>query len=78
MTPWLLLILLVLATWRVTRFVVQDDMPLVYYPREWVIRRRLDHEMTPYTKPAYWNHWWLGELVTCPWCASAYVAGRDP
>lgn len=21
------------------------------------------------------TYWWLGELVSCPWCASAYVSG---
>lgn len=22
-----------------------------------------------------WSPYWLGELITCPWCASAYVSG---
>lgn len=25
--------------------------------------------------PADWSPHWLGELITCPWCASAYVSG---
>lgn len=25
--------------------------------------------------PASWAPHWLGELITCPWCASAYVSG---
>lgn len=24
---------------------------------------------------AEWSPHWLGELITCPWCASAYISG---
>lgn len=24
---------------------------------------------------ASWSPYWLAELITCPWCASAYVSG---
>jgi hypothetical protein len=43
----LLFVLLALATARVTRFIVQGDMPLAYYPREWIISLRPDHGMNP-------------------------------
>jgi hypothetical protein len=28
-----------------------------------------------YVRRAPWSPHWLAELITCPWCASAYVSG---
>lgn len=28
-----------------------------------------------YVRRAKWSPSWLAELITCPWCASAYVSG---
>jgi hypothetical protein len=30
---------------------------------------------TRYVYRAKWSPYWLAELVTCPWCASAYLSG---
>lgn len=30
---------------------------------------------TRYVTRAAWSPYWLAELITCPWCASAYVSG---
>lgn len=68
-------LMLSLATFRLTRLIVKDDMPLVYYPREWIIKRRPTHGMHPSTAEPYVNFWYMGELVSCPWCASAWVSG---
>lgn len=59
MPAWLLVIALVLATFRVTRLIVKDDFPPVRVPREWVT----SHAPT-----------WVGELIGCHWCASGWVA----
>jgi len=69
----LLLFGLVLATFRVTRLVTRDDFPPVLWLRTRVVRARPDRSRQT---PDGWvtTHWWLGELVTCLWCASAYVS----
>ena len=63
MHPGLLLLLLSLATFRLTRLAVKDSLPLVAGPRQWVERRTLGTRLES-----------LGDLVTCHWCASAYVS----
>lgn len=58
-THWLL-ILDAVATYRLTRFVVEDHIP--FGPlRDRIVERRPDSG--------------LAELITCPWCSSMYVAG---
>jgi hypothetical protein len=59
MPTWLLVALMALTTWRATRFVTEDDFP----PVRWARDRILGHGPE-----------WLGELVTCPWCASVWLA----
>jgi Protein of unknown function (DUF1360) len=56
---WLGLASLSVATWRATHLVVADDFP----PVRWV-RRRLVAGAPE----------WLGDLVTCCWCASVWIA----
>lgn len=76
MSLWLLLVVLALATFRLTRLITRDDFPPILWARTRIQRARptvtksatLGHE-------AYVDYWWLGELVSCPWCASAYVSG---
>jgi len=84
---WLVIILLVGGTHRVTRLLARDQLPLTAWPREHLVRywfpafaeeetrnryrQRHDREATP--------HWgFLGHslayLVTCDWCVSMYVA----
>src|SRR5215211_4646363 len=64
MHPGLLLLFDGLATYRLTRLAVKDSLPLLAGPRQWVERRTLGTRLES-----------LGDLVTCHWCASAYVAG---
>ncbi len=54
-------VLFCLATYRVTRLIVEDDFPPSKTFRNWVIDR--------------WG-WesWQGYLVYCPWCVSMYVS----
>jgi len=59
MPVWLLLLVLAFGTYRITRLIVRDDFPPVARPRAWIADRGPE---------------WLGELVTCPWCASGWIA----
>jgi Protein of unknown function (DUF1360) len=104
MPTWLLIVLLVLATYRLTRLVVKDDFPPVLWLRdrmvggwrpltekEWAaVRgdseaavtkyavRDVDHGNGPvssrYLVRARWVPQWLADLLSCPWCASGWVA----
>lgn len=75
---WLLLLVLTFATFRLTRLIVRDDFP----PIAWA-RSKIQHARPPrvvegdqvHPEPPHFEYWWLGELVTCHWCASAYVSG---
>lgn len=59
--PTLLVVLLALATYRVTRLIVADAWPPTERLRDWVEDR---------TGPeSGWSY-----LVHCPWCMSPYVA----
>lgn len=53
------------STWRATRLLVKDDLPIVKRPREVLVRRatRADGTLR-----------WYGELITCPWCVSVWLA----
>jgi hypothetical protein len=61
----LVVIALCASTWRATRLLVKDDLPIVKRPRDWLIRRseRPDGTLR-----------WYGELISCPWCVSVWVA----
>jgi hypothetical protein len=50
----------VAASYRLTRLVTCDSLPPVRRLRCWIVSRG----------PA-----WLGDLVTCPWCAGVWVSG---
>lgn len=52
--------LLVLSTWRFTHLVVEDTIPFVAKPREWIIDRKPDGNV------AY--------LLGCTYCSSVWVA----
>jgi hypothetical protein len=93
---WLLIILMILASYRLTRFVVRDTFPPILWVRdrlaggyrditepEWK-EFTLDHpevhegddgHVKRYVHRASWSPYWLAELLSCPWCASAYVSG---
>jgi hypothetical protein len=36
--------------------------------------QEIDGVMNRYVVRAKWSPHWLAELITCPWCASAYVS----
>lgn len=98
------LLLMTLASYRLTRLVVKDTFPPVLWLRDrlaggWrpltlgeleeytrsgagrkaVLRTDWsygpdDEEPQRYVRRARWSPVWLAELITCPWCASAYVS----
>lgn len=57
----LLVVLICLAVYRVTRLLVADAFPPIAAGREWVERRFGEGSSIAY-------------LVNCPWCTSVYVA----
>jgi hypothetical protein len=61
--PLVLLVLLGLACYRLTRLAVKDAFPPIAGPRERI------ELATPGTR---WE--WAGDLVTCHWCASGWIA----
>lgn len=74
MSLWLLLIVLSFATFRLTRLVTRDDFPPIFWARTRIQRARPLIVKKPASGEAYQDFWWLGELVSCPWCASAYIS----
>lgn len=66
MNDWLVFLLLSLTTYRVTRLTVRDDFPPLLWARTRVqnVRPRRDDG----------EYWWGGELVSCHWCASGWIA----
>lgn len=65
MILFLTVLALCASTWRATRLLVKDDLPIVKRPREAVVRRAERGDGTLR---------WYGELVTCPWCVSVWVS----
>jgi hypothetical protein len=64
------------ANYRITRLIVKDDFPPLLWARNKVIDARPDHIVPARDpEPAYYEHWWLGALVSCHYCASAYSSG---
>ena len=60
---WLDVILMILATYRLTRLVVLDDGPfdLIASARDWVFAR-------------FGEDHWLNKGLSCPWCVSFWLA----
>lgn len=64
----LILVLAILATWRLTRLVTLDDFPLIRRPRQRIIDLGWKRNPTSPHAP------WYAELAGCPFCASAYLS----
>lgn len=77
MNDWLLLVLLTLATYRITRFLVRDELPLIKAPRDaianWLDPRDQDGDPVE-PSPAGGFGRAVAYLIECPWCMSAWVA----
>lgn len=106
METWLLLIVMSLATYRLTRLVVEDVFPPALWLRDRIVggwrplttkeseKNRLpvleegqsatvarlggltviDGETNRYVERTRWVPYWLADLLSCPWCASGWVA----
>ncbi len=117
MSDWLLIVVLSIATYRLTRLVVKDDFPPVLWFRDRLVggwrpltekERETVHASAPQDRPgaknrelspdallvgqvmdvdygsgpvasryvtrARWVPVWLADLLSCPWCASGWVA----
>lgn len=77
MSPWLIYVLIILVTFRVTRMIIEDTFPPIGVPR-----RRLMNWWDPTNDPsaplAAQPHWGafgrsLRYLFSCPWCMSVWV-----
>jgi hypothetical protein len=101
MPTWLLVTLMMLATYRITRLVVKDDFPPVLWVRDRLcggwrplttkeiaslkytgeqgdarvdVRTDEDGVRCRYIYRAGWVPDWLADLLSCPWCASGWIA----
>ncbi|MFJ8538174.1 DUF1360 domain-containing protein [Streptomyces sp. NPDC093591] len=96
METWLLLIMLSLATYRLTRLVVEDTFPPVLWLRDRLVggwrplteaewehvrskgvpwkTQAIDGVENRWVERKKWSPYWLAELLSCPWCASGWVA----
>jgi len=84
---WLLALLVVGSTHRVTRLLARDQLPLVAWPRERLVLFWFPAYAEAETRDRFTSrhgqpprpHWAgvgrsLAYLVTCDWCVSMYVA----
>lgn len=91
MNPYFLLIVMVLTVYRLTRLVVKDTLPPVLWVRDRLAggwRPMTSFESADqgatveiggitnlWVNRVSWSPDWLGELITCPWCASGWITG---
>lgn len=57
---WLIVVLICVGTYRITRLLAVDALPLIAKPREWIVNKLGEEHAISY-------------LVTCMWCVSMYV-----
>src|SRR6266704_1100166 len=74
MQDWLLLTVLSAATFRATRLVTRDDFPPVAWARDRVRLHGATSLGDDKDGEPVWHYRWWGELVTCHWCASGWLA----
>lgn len=100
MDLWLLLIVMSLATYRLTRLVVADTFPPVLWLRDRLVggwrpltekegeqlrskgalaakpwpTQAVDGVECRWLARSRWSPFWLAELLSCPWCASGWIA----
>lgn len=74
MGNWLLVVLVMLATHRLTRLVVVDEIPLVKIPRDKAVDW-LDPVAPGKRAPLGGFGRSIAYLMGCPWCTSAYTGG---
>ena len=84
MSVWLLYLIICLATYSATRFLVADQFPPVRVTREWL--KTTLHPVDPETRlPVRYKQWpmravsavfrSIAYLITCEWCMSFWVGG---
>lgn len=98
MDLWLLLVLMSLGVYRLTRLIVDDVFPPVLWLRDRLVggwrplteveRVRVGHGRVPlpfevrdidgvehrYVRRVLWSPQWLADLLSCPFCASGWIA----
>lgn len=66
----------VLATHRLTRLVVRDEVPLARVPRDWILDTFGSYDEDGHlTGGRRWGAlgWALAYVLTCDWCTSVWV-----
>jgi Protein of unknown function (DUF1360) len=77
---WLLVLLICVATHRLTRLAVADEVPVVKIPRDAAIKFLDPTPQQRAADPAARGHWGstgraFAYLLECPWCMSVWVGG---
>lgn len=74
MNPWLLVVLIWLATYRLTVLVTDDKItrPIVDPVQEWFEKRWLAKHLDGDRNSSEWQSQWAW-LLGCPWCCSVYI-----
>lgn len=75
-SPWLVVVLVCLSTYRLTILVVEDRItrPIVDPIQEWSEKRWLDRHPDGDRNSAQWQSQ-VGWLLSCPWCSGLWIAG---
>lgn len=82
------LLILSFGSYSITRLIVTDDFALFSVPRNWIKKHFPPEDWAMDTKPpdrvqyrrvsngvyVVTKGHWLGELISCPWCAGFWVS----
>ncbi|MEV0323036.1 DUF1360 domain-containing protein [Streptomyces sp. NPDC050658] len=74
MNTAMLLLVMILAAYRLTRLVVKDQFPPLLWVRHKLAGGWAGPAQDVPVHRARWSPQWLADLVTCSWCASAWVS----